>query len=112
MAIGFANKVNKVEPSQAITVTIIPNYGDSALISFRRVPRFPGFTALPICPAMLSAHGRIENRDIGDAAILDEQFSWDTQSSDVKTLWLARTTPAIRQAGNAGKVHHAAGATW
>ncbi|MER8388370.1 hypothetical protein NKJ46_05645 [Mesorhizobium sp. M0166] len=37
---------------------------------------FVRFTALPICLAMLSAHGWIENRDIGDAAILDEQFLW------------------------------------
>ncbi|MER8426029.1 hypothetical protein [Mesorhizobium sp. M1403] len=49
-----------------------------------------GFHGSPICPAMLSAQGCIENRDIGDAAILDEQFLWNTWSSDVKTLWLAR----------------------
>ncbi len=32
----------------------IENYGDSALISFRRRPRFWGFTALPVCPAIRS----------------------------------------------------------
>ncbi|MER8582729.1 hypothetical protein NKG95_29180 [Mesorhizobium sp. M1423] len=62
-----------------------------------------GFHGLPICPAMLSAHGCIENRDIGDAAILDEQFLWNTWSSDVKTLWLARAVLGMRQTGNAGK---------
>ncbi|WP_376704804.1 hypothetical protein RQ479_08885 [Mesorhizobium sp. ISC25] len=71
---------------------------------------FPGFTASPIWPAMLSAIWCIENRDIGDAAILDEQLLWN--SSEVKTLWLARAVLGVRQTGNAGKVHHAAGATW
>ncbi|MES0034952.1 hypothetical protein NKJ74_06645 [Mesorhizobium sp. M0046] len=41
--------------------------------SFRRAPGFPGLSALPICSPILSAHGRIENRDIGNAAILDQQ---------------------------------------
>lgn len=51
------------------------DYGATITVTvhvFRRLPDFLGFTALPICPAMLSAH--IEKREIGDVAILDEQF--------------------------------------
>ncbi|MER8726919.1 hypothetical protein [Mesorhizobium sp. M1027] len=50
---------------------IITALGDDCAVSFAP-SSFLGFHGFADLPAMLSAHGRIESRNIGDAPILDE----------------------------------------